>query len=150
MAYNYPALRLDLVLNYDSGKVLSLAAFSAFTPKTEGLKFHQVYGKPLSCSRDSSPAGAPIHRCRQHHTAKFHLISHFVTASPRGEADCSLRPGGEGGATRRMRASLTVRTHEIRRIGGMTSCRPAPRIETPRRAMCLHTAAKNKPPIRTA
>ena len=46
-------------------------------------------------------------------------IGHCMTASPRGEADCSLRPGGEGGATRRMRASLTVRTHEIRRIGGM-------------------------------
>ena len=109
MAYKNSSVRLDLVLNYDSGKVLSLAAFSV-------------------C----------LHRRQQHHSARLHLISHFVTASPRGEADCSFRPGGEGGATRRMRASLTVRTHEIRRI------------ETPRRALCLHTAAKNKPPIRTA
>ena len=36
-----------------------------------------------------------------------------MTASPRGEANCSLRPGGEGGATRRMRASLTVCSYEI-------------------------------------
>ena len=46
-------------------------------------------------------------------------IGHCMTASPRGEADCSLRPGGEGGATRRMRASFTVSSHQIQRIGGM-------------------------------
>ena len=70
----------------------------------------------------SSPTGAPVYRRQQHQTAKFHLISHSVTASPRGEADCSLRPGGEGGATRRMRVSLTVSSHQIQRIGGMRAC----------------------------
>ena len=39
------------------------------------------------------------HRRRQYQTVRFHLISHFVTASPQGEADCSLRPGEKvGGA----------------------------------------------------
>ena len=79
---------------------------------TEGLKFHQVYVKPISRSRDSFslrlgnapaltvhrtvihyrraaslPEWEPTHCCRQHLTASLHLISHFVTASPRGEAD---------------------------------------------------------------
>ena len=31
-------------------------------------------------------------------------------------------------------------------IGGMRSCRPTPRIETPRRAVCPHTAAGNIKP----
>ena len=122
MAYNYPALRLDLVyLNFSAVRLNALPPFSV-------------------C----------LHRRQQHQVVRLHLISHSVTASPRGEASCSLRPGGEGGATRRMRESLTVRAHEIRRIGGMRACRPTPRIETPRRAVCPHTAAKNKPPIRTA
>ena len=60
-----------------------------------------------------------VPRREWHQTAKFHLISHSGTASPRGEAECSLRPGGEGGATRRMRASLAVSSHQIQRIGGM-------------------------------
>ena len=42
-----------------------------------------------------------------------------------------------------MRASLTVSSHQIQRIGGMRSCRPTPRIETPRRAVFPHTAAGN-------
>ena len=67
-----------------------------------------------------------------------------MTASPRGEADCSLRPGGEGGAMRRMRASLTVSSHQIQRIGGMRACRPTPRIEH-LVGRCAHT-----PPLATS
>ena len=89
---------------------------------TEGLKF-------IKCRKFTAIGGVPTHRRRQHHSARLHLISHYVTASPGGEADCSLRPGGEGGATRRMRASLTVSSHQIQRIGGMRACRPTPRNE---------------------
>ena len=84
---------------------------------TEGLKFHQVYVKPLSRSRDSFslrlghapaltvhrtvihyrraallPEWEPTRCCRQHLTASLHLISHFVTASPQGETDeCRIK-----------------------------------------------------------
>ena len=89
---------------------------------TEGLKF-------IKRRKFTAIGGVPSYRRRQHHSAKLHLISHSVTASPRGEADCSLRPGGEGGATRRMRASLTVSSHQIHGNRRHEACRPTPRNE---------------------
>ena len=95
---------------------------------TEGLKFHQVYVKPLSRSRDSFslrlghapaltvhrtvihyrraallPEWEPTRCCRQHLTASLHLISHFVTASPRGEADYMHIASALGAVARRSR-----------------------------------------------
>ena len=111
----------------------------------EGESYRQLTSNSENRRHEVMPSYAvPCREC--HQTAKFHLVSHFVTASSRGEADCSLRPGGEGGATRRMRASLTVSSHQIQRIGGMRSCRPTQRIETPRRAVFPHTAADNIKP----
>ena len=102
---------------------------------TEGLKF-------IKCRKFTAIGGVPTHRRRQHHTVRLHLISHYVTASPGGEADCSLRPGGEGGATRRMRASLTVSSHQIQRIGGMRHA--ALRRETKECRTILFAHAKSK------
>ena len=84
---------------------------------SEWLKF-------IKCRKFTAIGGVPSYRRWQHHSARLHLISHSVTASPRGEADCSLRPGGKSGATRRMRANLAVSSHQIQRIGGMRACRP--------------------------
>ena len=83
------------------------------------IKFHQA--EILNNRRHEGMPPYAVPRREWHQTAKFHLISHYVTAFPRGEADCSLRPGGEGGK-RRMRASLTVSSHQIQAISGMRLC----------------------------
>ena len=68
-------------------------ASSALCAEDGGVKFGGMRHAALRESESTLQGGVPTHRRRQHHTVSFHLISHYVTASPGGEADCSLRPG---------------------------------------------------------